>query len=294
MDGWQLARFVFRMSENWSALEVEAVVSDYLQMLMLERKGTPYNKAEHNRVLRKLLMTRTHGSVERKHQNISAVLLELGYPYIDGYKPLGNYQELLGRIVRERLEELAEMDAILLHEVGKSSEMPEIKNILAMQVLPPQRKERITALYEHAVSAPPRPCRRNFIEMESRNQSLGLAGEKLALEFEHQRLWVAGKRKLADKVEHVSITQGDGLGYDIRSFEEDGRERLIEVKTTRFGLWTPFFASRNEVRVSEERREEYQVYRVFAFDKEPKFFALSGSLKNSCLLEATEFSAVPW
>src|SRR5437868_10598947 len=88
---------------DWSRLEVEAAVADYLDMLALELRGEPFNKAEHNRNLARVLNGRTRGSIERKHQNISAVLIELGYPYIDGYKPLSNYQELLKDVVDERL-----------------------------------------------------------------------------------------------------------------------------------------------------------------------------------------------
>jgi Domain of unknown function (DUF3883) len=95
--------------------------------------------------------------------------------------------------------------------------------------------------------------RRNYLELEARNRSLGRAGEELVLEFEHQRLWRTGKRELADRIEHVAQTQGDGPGFDIHSFELDGRDRLIEVKPTRLGALTPFFASRNEVEVSDER-----------------------------------------
>src|SRR5580765_8503395 len=88
---------------DWSRLEVEAAVADYLDMLALELRGEPFNKAEHNRNLARVLNGRTRGSIERKHQNVSAVLIELGYPYIDGYKPLSNYQELLKDVVEERL-----------------------------------------------------------------------------------------------------------------------------------------------------------------------------------------------
>jgi hypothetical protein len=70
------------MAENWSHEEVEATVSDYFEMLAMELRGEPYNKAEHNRHLQKLLNNRTKAAVELKHQNISAVLIELGYPYI--------------------------------------------------------------------------------------------------------------------------------------------------------------------------------------------------------------------
>src|SRR5947207_14598083 len=88
---------------DWSRLEVEAAVADYVDMLALELRAEPFNKAEHNRNLGRVLDGRTRGSIERKHQNISAVLIELGYPYIDGYKPLSNYQELLKDVVEERL-----------------------------------------------------------------------------------------------------------------------------------------------------------------------------------------------
>src|SRR5437899_3120271 len=91
------------MSDDWSREEVEATVSDYFDMLAMELRGEPFNKAEHNRDLQKLLANRTKGAIEKKHQNISAVLIELGYPYIDGYKPLGNYQQLLYGVVEDRL-----------------------------------------------------------------------------------------------------------------------------------------------------------------------------------------------
>ena len=70
-------------------------------------------------------------------------------------------------------------------------------------------------------------------------------------------------------------------------------DRLIEVKTTQFGALTPFFASKNEVSTSEQRASEYQLYRVFGFKKEPKLFILPGALPSTCILEATQFSALP-
>lgn len=79
----------------------------------------------------------------------------------------------------------------------------------------------------------------------------------------------------------------------VRSFEVGGRERLIEVKTTRFGELTPFFASRNEVEFSDERREHYQLCRVFGFREEPRLFTLAGSLRSSCQLEPFNYSAAP-
>ncbi len=99
--------------------------------------------------------------------------------------------------------------------------------------------------------------------------------------------------RLANDIRHVSALEGDHLGYDILSFEHDGGKRLIEVKTTRFGVMTPFFASRNEVTVSSARRSEYQLYRFFNFRSEPKLYALPGALKDSCRLDAVIYSAFP-
>jgi hypothetical protein len=80
---------------SWSDVEVEATVADYFEMLPKECRDEPFNKAEHNRNLRKLLSGRSRGAVEqRKHQNISTILIEIGLPYVEGYKPLANYQEL--------------------------------------------------------------------------------------------------------------------------------------------------------------------------------------------------------
>jgi len=120
---------------------------------------------------------------------------------------------------------------------------------------------------------------------------LGLAGEKLILEFEHKRLWQAGKKDLANRIEHVAEAQGGNLGFDILSFETNGRERLIEVKTTRFGELTPFFASKNEVDVSDIRENEYQLYRLFKFSQQPKLFILQGALRKTCSLDPVQFAA---
>lgn len=70
----------------WTRLEDEAAVSDYLDMLVEELSGRPVNKAEHNRRLRALLTERSKGSIEFKHANISAAMIDLGYRYVDGYK----------------------------------------------------------------------------------------------------------------------------------------------------------------------------------------------------------------
>jgi hypothetical protein len=91
------------------------------------------------------------------------------------------------------------------------------------------------------------------------------------------------------EIERVARTRGDGEGYDILSFEESGEERLIEVKTTTFGPYTPLFVTRNEVEASEERADEYYIYRLFDFRDDPKLFFVPGDIATSFDLEATPF-----
>lgn len=281
------------MSDHWSREEVEATVSDYFEMLAMELRGEPFNKAEHNRDLQKLLNNRTKAAVELKHQNISAVLIDLGYPYIDGYKPLPNYQGLLYEVVEDRLLSAAGLHQAAATAVEQAVEqLPTVTDVLAILVNPPHRENDKPKLYDQTLRVR-KAVRRNYLEIEARNQTLGLAGEKLVLEFEHKRLWLAGKKDLADRIEHVSDTTGDHLGFDISSFETDGRDRLIEVKTTRFGALTPFFASKNEVEVSESREGEYQLYRLYKFTQQPKLFVLPGSLRSSCTLDPMQYSALP-
>lgn len=79
----------------WTDSENDLIVADYFAMLADDIAGRPYNKAEHRRGLLPLLKNRSEGSVEYKHQNISAVLKGFGESWIPGYKPAFNYQMTL-------------------------------------------------------------------------------------------------------------------------------------------------------------------------------------------------------
>ena len=67
------------------------------------------------------------------------------------------------------------------------------------------------------------------------------------LELERRRLKEAGRAKLAARVKHTAQTD-DSAGFDILSFELDGRERPIEVKATSAARMDHgFFISTNEL-----------------------------------------------
>jgi hypothetical protein len=275
--------------ENWSRLEVEACVADYLTMLTLELNGQRYSKTDHAKALMQKLDGRSRPSIEFKHCNISAVMLALGFPYIDGYKPRGNYQGMLLDVVEAQVQTHAGLQdaaqaAVLRPATAASLDAGEAIWVPAPK---PLRIREASASYLPRFS----PAKRDYLAQETRNRSLGRAGELFVLGLEARRLHAAGKKALSERVEHVAATQGDGLGYDVLSFEEDGRERLIEVKTTAFGELTPFFVSRNELARSEADAERYRLYRVFDFRHRVRLFQLPGAIAASCTLEATTYLA---
>ncbi len=278
------------MAEIWSPEEDVAIVATYLEMLELELRGQPVNKAAHNRSVLPLLRARTRASVEFKHANISAALIELGFPFIDGYKPRSNFQGLLRSEIAAQLEARPELVELARQVVNAAATTPSIAPDLDQVLVPAPHPDRnASRVYERPATNRAPLLGVNYLEREAQNASLGAAGELFVLGLEHRRLWTSGAKHLAEKIEHVAQTRGDGLGFDIASFDSDGRERLIEVKTTNFGAMTPFFASKREVVVSEEREDHFHLYRVFNFRRSPKVFVLDGALLNACRLDPISY-----
>ena len=196
-------------------------------MLKAELRGQDYVKAEVNR--RVVGQTgRTRGSVERKFQNISAVLMSLGAIPIRGYKPLRNVQQALREAVEERWLADPEIENLMLDDVTAPVQ---VRTDLAWA--PDEKPPKVD--WDKLLAPPSQrtPVRLDFIKLEADRRDLGRAGEETVVEIERHRLRSIGQDRLARMVEHVSVTKGDGLGYDILSFNERGEERFIEVKTTR-------------------------------------------------------------
>jgi Domain of unknown function (DUF3883) len=277
------------MPNDWSREEVEATVADYLHMWLLEQAGQTYSKTEHRRALLPKLNNRTDAAVELKHQNISAILMEHGWQNIPGYKPRGNYQRLLADIVAERIMVDRTFDLAAANAADQPAAVPLLSTLDGVLVEPPK--------VSHSVQSPRTPyfvaqrptLKRDYLDREARNASLGKAGEEFVAAFERRRLHALGRTKLADKVEHVASTKGDGLGYDVHSFDENGRDRFIEVKTTAWGKETPFFISSNELAFSKSFSDQFHLYRVFEFRKSPHLFDLPGAVERNCLLDPVSF-----
>jgi hypothetical protein len=276
--------------EDWSREEVEATVGDYFAMLRDELAGIPVNKAQHNERLRRLLRGRSKGSVEFKHANISAVLTLYGYPYIDGYKPRLNFQTLLEQVALEYLDVHRDFfDSLIGGPVLNPTASPDAATVDIDRVVeaPPEAMRIPHTAWSPSV----RLSRFDFVARDAANRELGRRGEEFVLEFERRRLHDGGRRDLIPRIEWTAHVRGDGAGYDIQSFDEDGGTRLIEVKTTGLGKYFPFDVSANEVRCSQARAREFHLYRVFNFGTAARLYMLPGELSNSCHLDPTRFRA---
>lgn len=270
----------------WTDKENDLIVADYFAMLADDIARRPYNKAEHRRALLPLLNDRSEGSVEFKHQNISAVLKGLGEDWIPRYKPAFNFQMTLVDAVARWL---ALNPAWLGRQLGlqRTTDAREAAQIFVgppptlSNQPPPQELEQMLHIARKF----------DVAGRDERNRALGRAGEERVLVHELTVLRSAGRDDLARKVRWVSEEDGDGAGYDIASFAPDGRARLIEVKTTNGWERTPFHISRNELAVAEERNTEWRLFRLWNFGREPKAFELHPPLDAHVSLTATSFQA---
>ena len=206
--------------KDWTPDEVALVVADYMVMLRKEVLGEPYSKAEHRAALLPNLRGRSAGSVEFKHQNTSAVLVRLGLPYISGYKPRSNYQALLAEAVETLLIRYPSY-------LDQLADAPKLSPTLAPTVPlsdpddlfedPPEA----VALAAHGKPWVTRAGRRiDFAARDATNRQLGRLGEEFVVELERARLRFRERDDLARKVDWVSDTIGDGLGFDVLSFDE--------------------------------------------------------------------------
>jgi hypothetical protein len=270
-----------KIGTHWQDDELDAIVADYFAMLTADLSGIPYVKSRHSEALMAQI-GRTHRSVEFKHQNISAVLDELGMPWIPGYKPKRNYQNaIFGAIDRFLTQHPA-----ILEPIPTSPVVPLLP--AEIFVSPPT----LSAANE-PTSEPLRRLVRKFdpVERDRCNRSLGKAGEEFVVELERRQLAKADRSDLARKVRWVSVEDGDGAGYDVFSFDLTGRERLLEVKTTNGSARTPFFLTRNERELAAERPADWRIYRVHLFAKEPRIFTIAPPLEEAVNLRPETWRA---
>jgi hypothetical protein len=270
-----------KTGSDWSEDELDVIVKDYFDMLGADLARQSYSKSKHNAAL-EAQIARSHGSIEFKHQNISAVLEKLGLPWIPGYKPRRHYHgailDAIDRYLSNNPQALEIVPAAQTLTRDASEVFVDTPELIRDEVAPEPLRRLLTKF--------------DPVERDHLNRSLGKAGEAFVLDIERKRLYEAAREDLAGRVRWVAAEDGDGAGYDILSFDpHGGRERLIEVKTTNGAARTPFFVSRNERAMAIKRPSDWRIYRVHLFAKEARIFTIAPPLESAVKLTTETWRA---
>lgn len=136
----------------------------------------------------------------------------------------------------------------------------------------------------------------NYLDKELEDLNLRLAGEKLVLRHEKERLEKKGLSDLAERVVLSKNLKEEKAGFDIRSFDTLGSEIFIEVKTTRGNSLSPFQASHIEVNFSKEKAQSYRLYRIYEYNdnlNSAKYYTLHGAIDETISLAPVSFYGLP-
>ena len=124
------------------------------------------------------------------------------------------------------------------------------------------------------------------------SKRVGRAGEEHVYNFEYKKLMDKGREDLAKQI----VKQYEDLsffpGYDIKSFNEDGEEIYIEVKSTVSKGKDYFEISDNEVLAAKSLKDSYFIYQVTDALANPK---ISARVRNPMkYVEENKILLEPW
>ena len=128
----------------------------------------------------------------------------------------------------------------------------------------------------------------DFQSQTKEQKDLGDDGEELVKQFEIDYLKNKGLIIEASKVEIMK----DGVGYDIISFNADGSEKYIEVKTTTGDKLTPFFLSDNEFDFMKQNVGKYSIYRVYKYNVDynfAEFYEIINEIESQLIMKPTNY-----
>lgn len=107
----------------------------------------------------------------------------------------------------------------------------------------------------------------DYDRINRNKKDVGTRGEDAILQYEKDKLRALGLSKLSQK---VCKCDNDAIGYDINSFDENGNEIHIEVKTNSSNTsYLDFYISDNELQHLKEDNN-YYIYYLYNIKKKPK------------------------
>lgn len=113
----------------------------------------------------------------------------------------------------------------------------------------------------------------DYSDQQKRNQETGDIGEKLVLanEIDKARKWGLSE-DLVSQIRRVSL-ESDDYGFDILSFDQNGKEHYIEVKTTKASSNSlSFVLTQNELDHARKYGSAYSIVMVFDVAQNPRIW----------------------
>lgn len=269
---------------------IRARVRAYFSMLEGELRGRNHR----HRVFARNNANDDDGATETAYRQIAAVLVEQALPFHSAYRPLPQFPAHIRDAVASYIRNHPELLRLMESDVDKPAGMvPDLAgrelDEIGSRAPEPGDIPEIGA----DVATGTAISGIDFLAREQRNHSLAWAGELFVVQYEIARLRESGADVYADAIEHVSAEQGAGGGFDIHSYDADGRDRYIKVKTTRYRREAPFLITANEIAMAATHREHFWLYRVFGFREFPRLYGVNGSLHDRFRLEPTAYRATP-
>lgn len=196
--------------------------------------------------------------------------------YEDGYPT--EFEELITDTITSQIENINEnKEKIEIVEKTSSLKQVNFKGIKPHTKSNNQKRKGVKIDY----------IKTNEIKME-----FGRKCEEIIYNYEIERLKKEGSKE-ADNVKWISRDEGDGLGYDIESFENRNgiyEKIYIEVKGTDKDITEPFEITWNEVEASNKYKDNYYLYRIAKVNtKNPEFYIVKGSIEDNFKLRATKY-----
>jgi len=122
----------------------------------------------------------------------------------------------------------------------------------------------------------------DYVAQHKRNKHIGYIGEEIVRLHELANCPPA----YIEKIVHSPSMEGDGLGFDILSYDENGSKKYIEVKATKGSVNQPFFISGTELERSKVEGKQYFLYRLYNVDEDnmtADCFIIQGDLSKYCI-----------
>lgn len=127
-----------------------------------------------------------------------------------------------------------------------------------------------------------------YERLKQAQKDLGDKGEALVKLNEILYLKSINRNEEADKV----IIVKDGKGYDVLSFDDEGNEKYIEVKTTTGSKYSTFYLSQNEFDFMKFNKGKYVIYRIYNYNESlnnGEFFEVKGHCENQLLFQPIQY-----